>query len=220
MERAFDTRLESLRSHLLRMGGSVESALELALQGLLNRNNIPLVEVHKIEEKINQDHVQVDNECLEFLAVQGPLAKDLRKIVSYIKINADLERMGDQCVNIAHTTKDYLGRKAVQVPEEIEEMSILVRKMVKDSLDAFVREDINLSKKILLLDDEVDQRKQRVFRKLVDYIHQNPEQTEAALDLILIARNLERLGDHATNIAEVVIFFSTGEDIRHGGKFA
>lgn len=220
MERAVDSRLDSLRNHMLAMGGAVEKSLNIAIDGLMQRKEQIFQEVHRLEESINEHHVKVDNECMEFLAIQGPVAKDLRFIISLIKINSDLERMGDQCVNIAHTGRDYLTRTPLQVPKEISEMNELVRKMVKSALDAFVREDVELSRKILLMDDDVDQRKQQVFRTLSAYIQQNPANVEAALDIILIARNLERLGDHATNIAEVVIFFSTGKDVRHGGKYS
>ena len=158
---------------------------------------------------------------MHFLAKQGPVARDLRLIISIIKINSDLERMGDQSVNIAYTGKDYLTRQPIdQSLPDIEKMSSLARKMVKGSLDAFVREDEKLAQEILLMDDEVDSLKSKVFKDLLAYIKSNPQNADAALDIILIARNLERLGDHATNIAEDVIFVSTGKDVRHGGKYA
>lgn len=203
------------------MGGHVEKALDEAVQALIHRKMDAFTGVHRIEEKINEDHIKVDLACMTFLAKQGPVARDLRLIISIIKINSDLERMGDQCVNIAHTGKDYLMRTPVaQNLPDIERMSALVRQMVKGSLDSFVREDDQLAQKILLMDDEVDGLKSKVFKDLSNYIKSNPNNSEAALDVILIARNLERLGDHATNIAEDVIFVSTGKDIRHGGKYS
>lgn len=218
MDRSFDAEIEVIKKHVLEMGGHVEESLRLATQALTKRSEKDFAEVHKIEEKINQEHIQLDDECLRFLAKQGPVAKDLRFIFSLIKINADLERMGDQAVNIAYTGKDYLQRQPIAWPAEIEEMSQIARKMVRESLDCFVREDIDLAKRILILDDEVDNRKNQVFSKMTTYMRTHPEHIESAMDLILIARNLERLGDHATNIAEDVIFVSTGKDIRHGGK--
>jgi phosphate transport system protein len=202
------------------MGNHVETALELATQALTKRQIDKFSEVHAVEQQINAEHVKVDNHCLHFLAQQGPVAKDLRFIFSIIKLNADLERMGDQTVNIAYTGKDYLGREPIPMLNEIEEMSRIVRRMVRESLDSFVREDIELAKKILLMDDEVDRRKNEVFKKMTVYMREHSDSIEAAMDLILVARNLERLGDHATNIAEEVIFVSTGEDVRHGGKFS
>ena len=220
MDRLFDVQLDDLKKMVLTMGGHVEQALDATTQGLTKRQKEKFSDVHKIEEKINEEHIKVDNACLKFLAKQGPVAKDLRFIFSLIKINSDLERMGDQTVNIAYTGRDYLSRAAIPWPVEIEEMSKIVRQMVRESLDCFVREDVSLAKKILLMDDEVDKRRDEVFKKLTAYMRSNTDSVEAAMDLILVARNLERLGDHATNIAEDVIFVSTGEDVRHGGKFS
>jgi phosphate transport system protein len=220
VERRVDTHLESIKNHILSMGGHVEEALNVALRALQKKDISAFSSVHDIEEKINKDHITVDKECMAFLAKQGPVAKDLRWIFSIIKINSDLERMGDQCVNIAHIGKDYLERPLLPIPAEIQEMTQIVQRMVKGSLDCFVREDIEFSKEILLMDDEVDNRKQKVFKDVSLALEGNPKAVPAGLDLILIARNLERLGDHATNIAEDVIFVTTGKDIRHGGKFS
>ena len=218
MERSTDEQLNDLKKVVLTMGSFVESALEIAIHALSAGTPEKFAKVHEIENKINEAHVLLDNSCFLYLAKQGPVAKDLRFVMALIKINTDLERMGDQTVNIAYTGKDYLGRAAIPWPQEIEEMSQITRKMVRESLDSFVREDVDLAKRILLMDDEVDSRKDEVFQKMIRFIENNPRSAEAALDLILVARNLERLGDHATNIAEDVIFVSTGEDVRHGGK--
>lgn len=220
MERIFDSQIDGLKKLILTMGGYVEKALDEAMQALIERDQERFKAVHLIEQKINEDHIRVDNECMNFLAKQGPVAKDLRLLLSLIKINTDLERMGDQSVNIAYTGKDYLGRTPIKDLTDIQQMSGYVRKMVKESLDCFVREDAELAQKILLMDDEVDRLKQKVFQDLTAHIKINPQDVDGALDLILIARNLERLGDHATNIAEDVIFVSTGKDVRHGGKYS
>lgn len=221
MERQVDSQIDQLKGLILTMGGYVEKALDHAIQALINRDPKGFADVHTLEAKINEDHVKVDTACMTFLAKQGPVARDLRLIISIIKINTDLERMGDQCTNIAHTGKDYFTRSPV-APElvDIDQMSRIARKMVKDSLDSFVREDEKLAQSVLLMDDEVDRLKSKVFKDLTTYIKSNPQNVDAALDVILIARNLERLGDHATNIAEDVIFVSTGKDVRHGGKYS
>lgn len=220
-ERQVDGQIVELKNLILSMGGSVEKALELAIKALKDRDVEAFQKVHEIENHVNEDHVRVDNACMTFLAKQGPVARDLRLIISIIKINSDLERMGDQSVNIAYTGKDYLSRQPIaESIVDIDRMSVLARKMVKDSLDSFVREDEIQAKAILLMDDEVDSLKRKVFSDLTAYIKHNPGNVDAALDLILIARNLERLGDHATNIAEDVIFVSTGKDVRHGGKYS
>jgi phosphate transport system protein len=219
MERQVDNRIDELKNLILVMGGWVEKALEEAIDALTKREPSRFSKVHEVENKINEDHVRVDNACVSFLAKQGPVAKDLRLLISIIKINADLERMGDQCVNIAYTGKDFLSRPMVGSFDDIQKMTQIVRRMVRSALDSFVREDEQLAREILLLDDEVDALKSKVFKEYTQHVKTNPTDVEAALDLILIARNLERLGDHATNIAEDVIFVSTGKDIRHGGKY-
>jgi phosphate transport system protein len=220
MERQVDTQIDKLKTLILTMGGYVENALDCAILALMSRQSGKFVEVHNIEKKINEDHVRVDQACLNFLATHGPVAKDLRLIMSIIKINSDLERMGDQSVNIAHTGKDYLTRTPIAGPlKDIERMSVVARKMVKNSLDSFVREDQGMAQEILMMDDELDNLKGKVFSDLLAQMKTESSCVEAAMDLILIARNLERLGDHATNIAEDVIFVSTGKDVRHGGKY-
>lgn len=203
---------------MLTMGGHVEEALDQAMTALLAKDVNKFGRVHEIEKKINQEHINVDVACMDLLAKQGPVAKDLRLILSIIKINTDLERMGDQSVNIAYTGKDYLGRGSLEQVKLVHKMGNDVKAMVKESLDCFVRADVELARKILLMDDTVDELKANVFNELLSHMKSHPNDVEAALDLILIARNLERLGDHATNIAEDVIFAFTGRDVRHGGR--
>lgn len=226
MSRSADTHLEEIKNLILTMGGYVEKALEEATQALaagsVNSETFKshFDKVHQLEKQINDNQIKVDNECMAFLATQGPVAKDLRLIVSVIKINADLERMGDQCVNISYSAREYLSRgNRVEGLAEIERMSKVSREMVKMSLDAFVKENTELAKSVLEKDDEVDALKEQVFKNSTAAIKKDSSGSESALDLILIARNLERLGDHATNIAEDVIFVSTGKDIRHGKFF-
>ena len=220
MERAMDTQIEDLKKMILLMGGHVEKSLSLVTAALLSREINKFEGVYEIEALINEDHIKVDNACMNILAKQGPVARDLRLVLSVIKINNDLERMGDQAVNISYCGKDYLGRKPIQAQlSDIQRMSEIAGQMVKGSLDSFVREDVNQAKNILLMDDEIDSLKNKVLKDATLHMKQNSEDVEAGLDLILIARNLERLGDHATNIAEDVIFAFTGKDVRHGGKF-
>lgn len=220
MERAIDTRIEDLKKMILMMGGHVEKSLAQVTAALLSRDLAMFDGVHAIEKLINEDHIRVDNACMNVLAKQGPVAKDLRLVLSVIKINNDLERMGDQAVNISHSGKDYLGRSPIRTQlVDIQKMSEIAGRMVKGSLDSFVREDVEQAKRILMMDDEIDALKNKVFKDTVSHIKAHSEDVEAGLDLILIARNLERLGDHATNIAEDVIFAFTGKDVRHGGKF-
>jgi len=218
MERRFESELKQLKSSILAMGGFVEQAIEKATRALSDRNRKELESVHALEQQINLKHKEIDNACLEVLARLSPLAADLRLILAIIKINSDLERMGDQAVNVSYNAKHYLDDREVSAQLDFPRMSGVVREMVRDSLDAFLNEDIDLAQKILERDDVVDQYKNDAFKKLVEYMRGTPENIEAALDLLLIARNLERMADHATNIAEDVIFACTGEDVRHGSR--
>lgn len=216
MERRFETEINQLKSTILSMGGFVEQAIEKATHALAARDRKELEHVHLLEAKINEKHIEIDNACLEVLARQSPMAADLRLILAIIKINTDLERMGDQAVNISYNAEHYLEDKEVTVRLDLPRMSEMVRAMVRDSLDAFLNGDTALAQDVLERDDAVDELKNKAFKILVPYMRQNPAGIEAALDLLLIARNLERMADHATNIAEDVIFACTGEDVRHG----
>ena len=217
MQRHFEEDLKNLKEQILAMGSNVELAVETATQALIQRNPQDLKKVHELESKINREHMEVDESCLLLLARQSPLAADLRLVIAVLKISTDLERMGDQAVNIAHNTKDYLENEPIKDLVDIPIMAAEVRAMVRDSLDSFVRHDGDLAREVLKRDDKVDNLKDKVFQELLEFMSKNPSRVEQALDLILIARNLERLGDHATNIAEDVIFAATGKDIRHGG---
>jgi phosphate transport system protein len=218
MHRHFEVELKNLKEQILAMGGHVELAVEAATQALIQRKPELLKQVHELEHKINREHMEVDENCILLLARQSPLAADLRLVIAILKISTDLERMGDQAVNIAYNTNDYLQGEPVKELVDIPKMAVAVRAMVRDCLDAFVRQDGALAKKVLEQDDTVDELKDKVFHDLIQYMTNNSKNVEQALDLILIARNMERLGDHATNIAEDVIFAVTGDDIRHGGK--
>lgn len=217
MQRQFEIELKDLKEQILAMGGHVEQAVEFATQALIQRQPAMFKQVHDLEARINREHMEVDESCLELLARQSPLAADLRLVIAILKISTDLERMGDQAVNIAYNAKDYLEGEPVKEMVDIPKMANEVKAMVRDALDAFVRQDRKLAEEVLLKDDVVDNLKDKVFHELIAYMTRTPTNIERALDLILIARNLERLGDHATNIAEDVIFAVTGDDIRHGG---
>lgn len=216
MQRHFEQELKNLKEQILEMGSHVEEAVEAATQALIQRQPQMFKRVHELESKINREHIEVDESCLQLLARQSPLAADLRLVIAVLKISTDLERMGDQAVNIAYNAKDYMEGDPIKELVDIPKMASEVRAMVRDALDAFVRQDGGLAKEVLKKDDLVDSLKDKVFQDLIQFMMTNPSRVEQALDLILIARNLERLGDHATNIAEDVIFAVTGQDIRHG----
>lgn len=215
MPRHFDTGLRSLKEELVSMAGLVEKAIEIAALALQRRESAVIAQVYEIEKKVNEAHKAVDESCIKLLALQQPMAADLRLIVAVIKINTDLERMGDQAVNIAHNSERYLKGQALKPLLDLPLMGDEARFMVREAIDSFVKTDDRLARDVLERDDKVDALKNKIFSDVLNHIKSKPDLIEQGLNLILIARNLERIGDHATNIAEDVIFAISGEDIRH-----
>ena len=167
------------------------------------------------DEPVNQLHIEVDNRCFRLLALHQPMATDLRAIVAAVKINTDLERVGDLAVNIAEASKRYIGHAPVKQLIDIPQMGDIAQAMLRDALDAYVKRDTELAHRVLNEDDRLDSLKTQVFRDLLTHMLQNQSTVEPALDLILVSRHLERIGDHATNIAEDVIFMVSALDVRH-----
>jgi phosphate transport system protein len=220
MERHFDASLRELKEKLVTMAGLVEKAIDEATQGLQSMKSERLQNVYELEKKINRCHIDVDSDCLKLLALQQPLATDLRLIFAIIKINTDLERMGDQAVNIAKNAQEYIKSPPLKPLVDLPIMFQEVREMVGITLDSFVKSDGSLAQDVLRRDDRVDALKNKIFKDVLEHLKTNSTQIEQGLTLILIARNLERIGDHATNIAEDVIFALTGEDVRHSTQVA
>ncbi|MBM3802983.1 MAG: phosphate signaling complex protein PhoU [Acidimicrobiia bacterium] len=216
MHRHFEEQLEELKERLLYMGSLVEKAVHLSVEALAQRTeDLATQVIAEIEPQINELHLELDDRALQLLALQQPLAVDLRMIASIIKINSDLERMGDQAVNIAQRALSILSSPPLRLQADIPRMAELTEKMVKDALDSFVRRDNELARDVVLRDDEIDQYRDTVFRELIAQMIKAPKCIQQALDLILVSRNLERIADHATNIAEDVIYMVLGRDIRH-----
>jgi phosphate transport system protein len=213
--RHFQEELQQLQARLLAMGGLAEDRVRAAIDGLVSRDRSAIDDVLANDAPINQLHVEIDNRCFTLLALHQPMAVDLRAIVSAVKINTDLERVGDLAVNIAEAATRYLKHAAVKELIDIPRMARIAQTMLRDALDAFVRRDIQLAQAVLDQDDELDGLKTQVFRELLTYMLQDPSTIEPALDLILVSRHLERIGDHATNVAEDVIFMVSAKDVRH-----
>ncbi len=213
--RHFQDELDLLKERLLKMGGLAEERVRESVRALIDRDNAALDAVLAGDEPINDLHMEVDDRCFKLLALHQPMAADLRVIVAAVKINTDLERVGDLAINIAEAGKRYLQHAPVKPLIDIPRMGELAQKMLRDALDAFVRRDMPLAESVLAADDTLDALKTQIFRELLTYMLQNPETIEPALDLILISRHLERIGDHATNVAEDVIFILSAKDVRH-----
>lgn len=213
--RHFQEELEQLKTRLLEMGGLAEDRVRAAVDGLVARNPSAINDVLTGDGPLNQLHIEIDNRCFTLLALHQPMAVDLRAIVSAVKINTDLERVGDLAVNIAEAVIRYLRHPPVKELIDIPRMASIAQSMLRDALDAYVRRDTGLAQAVLNQDDELDALKSQVFRELLTYMLQDPSKIEPSLDLILISRHLERIGDHATNVAEDVIFMVSAKDVRH-----
>jgi phosphate transport system protein len=211
----FEEGLETLKQRLLAMGALVEQHVHEATTALMERSEARARRVIDADEDVNDLHIEIDDRCLKLLALQQPIAKDLRLITSAIKINSDLERIGDQAVNIAENVLKMLPYPPLKPLIDIPRMAEIAEAMTRDALDSFVRRDVVLARRVLSRDDEVDALKDQCFRVLLTHMMADPGTIQRALPLILISRNLERIADHATNIAEDVIFLVEAKDVRH-----
>jgi phosphate transport system protein len=215
--RHFGDELALLKQRLLVMGGLAEERVHAAIRGLEEREGGRLREVIEGDARLNTMQVEIDDRCFKLLALHQPMAIDLRTIVAAVKINADLERVGDLAVNIAQAAAEYIKHPPVKPLIDLPRMARIAERMLRQALDAFVGPDLRLARSVLGQDDELDDLKHQVFRELLTYLMRDPGTMEAALDLLLISRHLERVGDHATNIAEDVIFIVEAKDVRHQG---
>ena len=211
----FESELQALKNQLLTMGAMVEDRVHRAVRSLVDRREEEAEAVIAADKEVNDLQIEIDDRCLKLLATQTPLAVDLRLITSAMKINADLERIGDQAVNIAENVLKLLPHPPLKPLIDIPRMAEIAQRMTRAALDAFVRRDAELAREVLRQDDEVDELKDQVFRELLTYMMADPGTIQRALALILISRNLERIADHATNIAEDVIFMVEAKDVRH-----
>ena len=211
----FQEELEQLKTRLLEMGGLAEDRVRASVQALVERDSTLVDRVLAGDGPINQLHIEIDSRCFKLLALHQPMAVDLRAIVSAVKINTDLERVGDLAINIAEAARRYLRHPPVKELIDIPRMADIAQTMLRDALDAYVQRDVGMAQRVLNADDELDALKTQVFRDLLTYMLENPLTIEPSLDLILISRHLERIGDHATNVAEDVIFMVSARDVRH-----
>jgi len=217
MERRFDRDLQTLRERLLAMGGLAETMIHKGVKALVDRDEALVQAVLAHEEEMDLLCIEIDDRCFTLLALRQPMASDLRFLVAGIKINSDLERIGDQAVSISLRARTLITQPLVKPLIDIPRMAQLAQGMVRKSLDAFVQRDAELARSVIEEDDEVDNLRDQVFRELLTYMMGDPATVPRALNLILISRHLERIADHATNIAEDVIYIVRGEDVRERG---
>lgn len=215
MERHFDEELKLLKQKLLSMADTAQEMIGLAVKALAERSHAPAEQVFALEERVNHLEIEIEDEVLRLLAVRQPAARDLRLLTAILKIDSDLERVADQAVNIAEIS-DYLLKEPPLKPLiDIPNMATLAQKMIRHSIEAFVHHDPDQAKEVCRDDDEVDRINDQIFRELLTYMMEDPKSITRAVDLILVARNLERIADHATNISEDVIFIEEGKNIKH-----
>jgi phosphate transport system protein len=213
--RHFAEELEELKQRLLIMGGLAEERLRAAMHALVERDHTLIADVIRGDDQINTLHLEIDDRCFKLLALHQPMAVDLRTIVSAVKINNDLERVGDLAVNISEASERYLAHAPVKPLIDLPRMGEVAQRMLREALDAFVSHNVTAAEAVLAQDDELDGLKNQIFRELLVYMLGDPRKIEPGIELILIARHLERVGDHATNIAEDVIFIVDARDVRH-----
>jgi phosphate transport system protein len=220
MRSRFQHGLDELKQRLLEMGGMAEAAIEMAADSYRKRDARMAQKVFDRERMINLSERTIDELAVDLLAMQQPMATDLRFVLAVLKINADLERVGDLAVNIAQRSLDLLQESEVEVPVDIARMTTAVSTMVRRALEAFLSAKADVAQAVLEMDSIVDRMKDEAFLNLVAQMKKNPENIRTYLDVLLIARSLERIADHATNIAEDVIFWVSGADVRHNVRFA
>jgi phosphate transport system protein len=216
MQRHFEQILQELKSSLIKMASLAEDAIEKAMESVLTENRELAEVIAHGDETINTMEIQIDNLIVELLALQQPVASDLRLILAASKINNDLERIGDHAVNLAESgllinSKDH----PLKQREEISRMSQLARRMLSDAVDAFVHLDANIGEAVVLMDDSVDNLNRKVTHELMELMKVDSESIELAIEYIRVSRNLERVADLATNIAEEVVFIARAKVIKH-----
>ena len=213
--RHFHDELSQVKVRLLTMSGEAETALRLSVEALLERNAEKAQQVIAGDKVIDGMEVEIEEVCIDLLALQQPLARDLRMLVAAIKIANDLERVGDHAVNLAQSAERLIRSRPIAPEPEIVEMARLARDMLADALEAFVREDAAGGREVCLRDDKVDALNRSVFRILLTHMMEDPHSIGAGLELFLVSRNLERVADLATNIGEDVVFLVEGKSIKH-----
>jgi phosphate transport system protein len=213
--RHFVEELEQLKTKLLEMSSLVEAAIQRSISAVIHKDRDAAEEVFRNEARINEIEIEVDEFATNLLALQQPMAADLRLIVAALKINTDLERMGDLSVNIAQRARSLMEEPVIKPMIDIPHIAGLVQSMVRKALDAFVNRDADMARSVLASDDAVDSLRTACYHELVSFMEKDPQNIKQALDLLAVTRNLERIADHSTNIAEDVLFLVKGVDVRH-----
>jgi phosphate transport system protein len=215
MQRHFDEKIQELLEKLMVMGSLAESMIQAALRTLIERDETLCEEVHRREMEVNELQIEVDDRAVKLTALQQPVGTDVRFLFMASRIASELERIGDQAVNICQNAHHVLGAPPLKPIVDLPMMGDIAERMVRDSLESLVRKDCSLANHVLEEEKKVDAFRDQIFRILLTHMMADPGTIQRALGLILISRNLERVGDHATNIAEEVIYLVEGREVRH-----
>jgi len=215
MKRFFDAELESFRSHLLQMGERAIDQTRLAMKALTDADLALADKVIAADDELDKLEVQIDDEAIRYMTLRGPVASELRLIVVGMKASHDLERVGDEATGIARRARKLAIEPRIDLYADLPRMAKIALEMLRDALDCFVQEDEQKAMSVIRRDAEVDNLNRTVYRRLTSYMIENPDTIARALELMFISKSLERIADHATNIAEEMVFLSRGQDIRH-----
>ncbi len=216
MTRHFQRELERLKKRILSLGAMVEERVRMAVKAIVTRDGRLAQEIIDHDYEVDEAEMEIEEECLKILALHQPVAVDLRFLSAVIKINNDLERVGDEAVNIAERVCVIAQEEKLDIPFDYSVMAEKAEAMLKRSLDALVNMDLDVAAKVCISDDEVDDLQKEAYSVIKQAIHKSPGRVEYLLNLLLISRHLERIADHATNIAEEVVYMIDGEIARHG----
>ncbi len=213
--RQYEEDLRGLRAGLIKMGGLVESQIAEAIEALVQRDSAHARAVIARDAEVNRMDIEIDNRCINLLALHQPAASDLRFITTGLKITTDLERIGDNAVNICERALELNEEPQLKPYIDIPRMASIAQSMVKDSLDAFMRNDTKLAQQVIARDDEVDRLNYQIYRELLSFMAEDPHKIGLATCVLFVSKYLERIADHATNIAEMVVFMVEGKNIKH-----
>lgn len=213
LRKRFHQKLEELHTSLLEMGAVVEEVIELSIEGLKKQDLEKSERAIELDKRVDQFEVDIEKKCLDLIALQTPVATDLRTVSTILKMITDLERIGDYAVNIAYDTKKLNTKKLIKPLVDIPRMADIAKQMVRGSLDSFVMEDANLAKEIAKMDDLVDEIYNNVYEELLEKVNDNNEDMEQIIHLLFIGRHLERMADHATNICEKIVYMITSKRV-------
>ena len=218
MRKRFDQQLEALNTGLIEMGGLIENAISLASSALMEKNVDKAAEATRCDHEVDEKERELEALCLKLLLQQQPVARDLRFISSALKMITDMERIGDQAADIAEITRHLAGAPDIHQYPHIPRMAQSAITMLKMAIDAFVRRDLALAKSAIRMDDVVDDLFEQIRGEIIELIHRDPTLGEQAIDLMMVAKYFERIGDHAENIADWVVFSITGEHLHTQGR--